>query len=134
MIKRNRKCELLAMGACLLFALLMSLLIARYQHETIESSMDYAQILAEILAVIFVLPQVIITVSLRPQRGDIRSVFLSGLTPFYMVIYGVAIIILSCDVHAFIPASNFLKKVFLFFWFTFAIFLILPYLWFLKKE
>lgn len=97
-----------------------------------ELSQGFAQILAEIVAIIFVLPQVIIQLTLKPQRKDIKAVF-AGFIPFYLFYYIVAIVLLASNYFRII-FSDYALKISVLFMFLSSLFLIFPYLYFLIKE
>ena len=124
----NRYKEFFAIIAVLLFALLISILVSHFNTNGEINSVDFAQILAELLAVIFVLPQVIIQLTLRPQRGDIKSIF-SGFIRFYLFYYIIAIIFLACNIAGLSDI-----KYITFFMFLSALLLIFPYFYFLIQE
>lgn len=94
---------------------------------------NYAQILTEILGIIFVLPQVIIQLTLKPQRKDIGEVF-AGSVPFYFAYYILSIILLSSEYFYVFLSNNKIANILIQFMFLSSIILIFPYLYFLIKE
>jgi len=95
-------------------------------------SQDFAQILAEIVAIIFVLPQVIIQLTLKPQRKDVRAIF-AGFIPFYFLYYLASVVLLASNLFNTFLSGNYLKVSTLF-TFISSVLLIFPYLYFLIKE
>lgn len=125
---------------CLIvFILIIAFLIALISCKSSipkppQLSQNFAQILAEILAIIFILPQVIIQLTLRPQRRDIKSVF-AGLIPLYFIIYIAAIVLLANNYfQIFFSSMPKWKNTFELFTFLSSLFLIFPYFYFLIKE
>ncbi|NOZ62284.1 MAG: hypothetical protein GXO74_11430 [Calditrichaeota bacterium] len=89
-------CETLAN----LFVLMFAFLFALFTWESLGSDRtvnhNLADILAEILGLIFILPQVVIQLTITPQQKDLKTIFKSFIS-WYLSFYIVAIVFLSYD-------------------------------------
>ena len=82
----NRLKELITIIILFALALSIAFISKKHVHDISKMSTNFAQILAEILAFILVLPQVIFQLTSGPHRRDIKSVFIRNFTPFYFII------------------------------------------------
>ncbi len=122
----------------ILVLLATALIIAYFANPCMEQdhqdiNRNFAQILAEILAVIFVLPQVIIQLTVQPQNKDIKAIF-SGTIPGYFLYYIITIVLLATEILYSISLSVKNANILSLASFLGALFLIFPYLYFLIKE
>ena len=93
---------------------------------------NLADILAEILGLIFVLPQVVVQLATKNRQNDLRTVFKSSVS-FYLLFYVFAIIVLSYD-FIFLLLSDKWGDVLCITIFIAALFQIAPYLYFFIKK
>ncbi len=131
----NKSQEILYIFLVLFLSFAISILICYVlKFEPDEMSVqNLAQILAEILSVIIVLPQVIIQLTARPHRRDLSSVF-SGRILFYYAIFIFSIALLGFDFFGDYHNSSHWMRTLIAFTFMWPLLLIFPYLSFLVKN
>lgn len=127
-----RKNEIIMIVDFLLLAVFLSLLIPFHTNQFQRLSQNYAQILAELIAFVFILPQVIIQLALNPHQKDVKTAF-AGCIPFYYFYYVIALLILALNLFDWITHLQ-IRQFFISFTFISSIFLIFPYFNFLLKE
>ncbi len=125
--------EILANIAILLFASLF----AYFTWESIRTDRsvnhNFADILAEILGLIFILPQVVIQLTVSPEQKDLRAIFKSSIS-WYLLFYILAIIVLSYDfIYDWVGREKWASIICLSF-FIGALLQIAPYLYFFIKK
>ena len=129
---RKNRLEIITIILIFIFTLIISIILEPYIENLHERSLDYAQILAEIIAFVFILPQVIIQLSIISRREDVKSVF-SGCIPFYLGYYLIILLILSLNCWENFSNSYWHNLIILFTYIS-AILLIFPYLFFLINK
>ena len=127
-----RKHEICTIVAVILVAGFSSLFIALHTVQLQNLSQNYAQILAELIAFVFILPQVIIQLALNPHQKDVKTAF-AGCIPFYYFYYVIALLILALNLFDWITHLH-IRQFFISFTFISSIFLIFPYFYYLIKE
>ncbi|MBN1153424.1 hypothetical protein JXB12_00735 [candidate division KSB1 bacterium] len=129
---KNRIYELIAILLILLTSACLSYFIISCIDEPKTMSQNFAQILAEIIAFIFVLPQVIIQLALKPHQKDVKTVF-AGCIPIYFIYYVLALLCLALNIFDLIQNQE-IKRFAVLFTFISSIMLLLPYFYFLINE